>query len=154
MVICIALTERLGMTLRFYKAFHISYRKEPSTCKTLKKKKKWQGEGGTPMQKARKFVRKQGLPGLVLHLTSGEEPGQFLALYHHRQSQSVFQNRMETRSEARRLCRFSQQAAMETLTLLSCFHPFDSIFFLSSFPYVGLESIQPSTPKSRGQDDT
>lgn len=55
------------------------------------------------MQKARKFVRKQGLPGLVLHLTSGEEPGQFLALYHHRQSQSVFQNGMETRSKARRL---------------------------------------------------
>lgn len=36
------------------------------------------------MREARKPVRKQSPTGLVLHLSSREEPGQFLALYHPR----------------------------------------------------------------------
>lgn len=104
------------------------------------------------MQEARKLVRGQGPPGLVLHLSSGEEPGQLLALdHHHRGHLSSSMEWKQDQKQALYIFAAGSYGNSNSLALFSSiwFH------FLSSFPYLGLESIQQhSAPKLRGQEDT
>lgn len=76
-VICISLTEKRVKMLRFYKALSVSYKKELSTCETFKKR------GGEKPQrkKPESLSENRARPGLVPHVSPGEEPAQPLAFH-------------------------------------------------------------------------